>query len=212
MNTTGTARTSRPALRLAVAAVWTALLFAMLGAAVQAITILTGRALMTFGGADGRLPLETLPQLLQADLHEGESAFLTDVPVWLRLLCAGPGIIQALTILAAAVLVTRILRGISAGDSFAPGVRRALRWLAATLCGGALLKAGADFAAVSTLWRLGDLSSPTRLEGFLSPYQGLGFAPPSVPWMLLLLGIIAAALAVAFREGARLKEDTIGIV
>ncbi|MCB0911228.1 MAG: hypothetical protein KDB60_06400, partial [Propionibacteriaceae bacterium] len=32
------------------------------------------------------------------------------------------------------------------------------------------------------------------------------------PWMLILLGVVAGALGVAFRQGARLQEDVDGVI
>lgn len=205
-----TDRRTRGWTRAAAVAVWVVLGLAFIGAVLEVITISTGRVLFTFGGAEGRLPLEHLPQLLQADLRDGQEGYLVDVPVWLRLLCAGATIVQAVTIAAAAVLVVGIIRKVSAGRPFDSAVVRRFNLLALMLVGGGIIQGAVDAAAVGSLWEIA--SSVGREDSFMAPYWGIGVNVPQVPFLTILLGVIAAALSVAFRAGKRLEEETTGIV
>src|SRR5690625_803663 len=89
-------------------------------------TTLTGQYLWTDGAADPRLPLDRLPQVNQAEIRDGYSFYLEDLPGWLRALSAAPALLYAITIALAAVLITRMLRLIAVGDAFGTGVRRIL--------------------------------------------------------------------------------------
>jgi len=66
--------------------------------------------------------------------------------------------------------------------------------------------------AVAVLTTLRASQGPDGGGAFGASYSGLSFNAPDVPWMLMLLGIIAGALALAFREGARLEEEVAGVV
>jgi len=78
--------------------------------------------------------------------------------------------------------------------------------------GGEILQAVAGTIAVAVLSSLVQVGMRGGGGAFGASYSGLGFNGPDVPWMLLLLGIIAGALALAFREGARLEEEVAGVV
>lgn len=198
-----------PAVRVGIAAVWTALVLALLGSLTSFVTVLTGRVLFASGGAEQRLPLTSLPQVVQAELQEGYTGFLTDVPLWLRLFCASPLVVEAVMIAAAGLLVARILRSIGSGDPFGPQVISALRRVAVVLLAGGFLQGILDLAAGRVLW---NVSTDFTTVNIFDRYAVLNYAGPQWPWLLILLGVIAAALAVAFRQGARLQEETVGIV
>lgn len=198
--------------RLAVALVLVAAGLAASGSLLQAWMTVTGRFLWTGGGADPRQPIEFLPQLLQADVREGFSFYLEDLPVWLRAAAAGPALIYAITVTLAAVLVARMLRTIASGDAFGPGVRRPLGGLSLTLLGGGVLHGLADTAAWWLLLRNLPRLSEERGEGYSSALQGIGYDLPDWPVMLIVLGLIAAALTIAFRQGARLREEMAGVI
>jgi hypothetical protein len=173
----------------------------------------TGRYLWAGNGADPRKPLADLPQLIQAEIREGHSRFLEDIPVWLRVLCAMPSVAYAATLILGAVLVARILRTIARGDAFAVQVRRTLVALSLTLVGGGLVAGLLDTAALGTV--IGLSSGATLDDG--SPFDPmvvsvLGTDLPHWPIMLIVLGVVASALTLAFREGARLREELVGVV
>ena len=156
--------------------------------------------------------LTTLPQILQAELAPGETGDLTDVDVRLRLLCAVPTVINMVTIVLAGLLIAGIITRIQKGQPFSSSVQRGWQRLAFVLGFGGILQTVAAVIAVAVLARLRASQGPNGGGAFGASYSGLGFNGPDVPWMLLLLAIIAGALALAFREGARLEEEVAGVV
>jgi hypothetical protein len=186
---------------------------AVLNDAVRAITITTGRSLFVFGGADGRLPLTYLPQLLQAERRDGSTGFLVDAPSWLRLLCASPAVVHAVTIALAAVVVIQIVRRIAAAQPFAKTVLRNWTRVSLILIIGGVIQGIVDSIAVQAIF---DLASVGHQGGGEFPlgadYSGIGTNFPQWPFFMILLGIVAAAIATAFRAGAQLEDEAVGIV
>ncbi len=184
---------------------------AALSGLVQAWMTITGRYLFVSGGADPRKPVVDLPQLLQAEVREGHSMFLEDVPAALRVLAATPSLLAATTFLVAAFLLARVIRSIAAGEAFGARVRSSLTWLSATLLVGGLLQGAVDTAAGAALWnwfpRATDLGGSHELA-----IAGLGLDAPHWPVMIVVLGLVASVMALAFRQGARLQAETDGLV
>lgn len=175
---------------------------AVIGNLATAVAIVTGRSLFTFGGADPQLPLTSLPQLLQADVRPGHTYTVTDLAPGLRVLCASPSIVAAGTIAVAVVLLVGVLNRIAAGRAFDPPVRRRLALLSAVLIGGGLLQGLLDTAAIAAVVASVDQEA----------ISGIGTTPPDWPWTLIVVGVAVTALGAAFTEGARLKEDAVGVV
>jgi hypothetical protein len=177
-------------------------------------SITTGLVLINALGGDltAHQSLTALPQILQAELAPGETGDLTDVDVRLRLLCALPTVINMVTIVLAGLLIAGIIRRIQQGQPFSSAVQHGWEKLASVLGFGGILQTVAAVIAVAVLARLRASQGPNGGGAFGASYSGLGFNGPDVPWMLLLLGIIAGALALAFREGARLEEEVAGVV
>ena len=156
--------------------------------------------------------LTALPQILQAELAPGETGDLTDVDLRLRLLCAVPTVINMVTIVLAGLLIAGITARIQQGQPFSSSVQRGWQRLASVLVFGGILQTVAGVIAVAVLTTLRASQGPDGGGAFGASYSGLSFNAPDVPWMLMLLGIIAGALALAFREGARLEEEVAGVV
>ena len=177
-------------------------------------SITTGLVLINALGGDlaAHQSLTALPQILQADLAPGETGDLTDVDLRLRLLCALPTVINMVTIVLAGLLIAGIIARIQQGQPFSSAVQRGWQKLASVLGFGGILQTVAAVIAVAVVARLRASQGPNGGGAFGASYSGLGFNGPDVPWMLLLLGIIAGALALAFREGARLEEEVAGVV
>lgn len=187
---------------------------------VQVATIVTGRALFTFGGADGRLPLVHLPQLLQADHAEGGSGTLADLDFSMRLLGASPMFVQAVVFVVAAVALVRIVSGISRAHPFNDVVQSNWKLLTMALLGGGLLQAGLETVAwayfssrIGLLFGSGLGITREEQEAFLGgDYSAIGVAMPSWPLTIIVAGLVALALTVAFRIGARLEREAEGVV
>ncbi len=156
--------------------------------------------------------LTALPQILQAELAPGANGDLTDVDLRLRLLCAVPTVINMVIIVLAGLLIAGIIARIQQGQPFSSRVQKGWQGLAFVLGIGGILQTVASVIAVTVLTTLRASQGPNGGGAFGASYSGLSFNGPDVPWMLMLLGIIAGALALAFREGARLEEEVAGVV
>jgi len=174
----------------------------VLGNLATAISVITGRFLFAFGGADPHLPLTKLPQLLQADVRPGHTYTVGDLSIGVRVLCALPSVVAAGTIAFAVILLVGVLGRIAAGRAFEPSVRRRLVLLSAVLVGGGLLQGLLDTAAIAALAVSVDREA----------VSGLATNLPNWPWALIVVGVAVSALGAAFAEGARLKEDAVGVV
>ncbi|PPH43116.1 hypothetical protein C5D09_15135 [Rathayibacter sp. AY1C9] len=205
--------------RVARAVLLIVAVFSVLTALLQTWTVTTGRTLLVFGGADGRLPLRSLPQLLQAEPREGTAPTLADAALSLRLLGALPSLLQAVTIVLAAVFLLRVLRGIAAGRPFDPFVLANWRRLSLALLIGGVAQGLADTAAglylssgIGLLFAAGRVTDEQR-DAFLGgDYQAIGTNLPQWPVPVLLAGVVALALTAAFRAGAKLERDVDGVV
>lgn len=180
------------------------------GALVFSITtgLVLGNALA--GDHTTHASINTLPQVSYF-LMDGDWGDLTDVDLKLRLLCASPVVVDLITVLLAAWLVTRIIDKIGAGASFTPDVPRAWRRLSTVLFTGGVTQGVLNAIALSAI--------QANPKSVLAPHApahasvtAVGFSTSGWPWMLLVLGVIAGAIAVAFRQGARLQEDVDGVV
>jgi hypothetical protein len=179
---------------------------------VRVVTVSTGRVLIALGGAEGRLPLSALPQLLQADLREGTTGYLTDAPWGLRLLAASPAAIHAVTVLWAALVLTRILRHIAGAKPFDVPTISGWRQLTIILVIGGIIQGLADTFAVFEISNLSMQSMSTGKHLLGADYSGIGVNIPQWPILLIVLGLVAGSIAAAFRAGARLQEEAHGVV
>lgn len=193
--------------------------FSVLSDLTQTITIATGRALFAFGGSDGRLPLGHLPQLLQAELREGQSGTLADADLSLRLLCALPSALHAATVALATVFLLRALRGIAQGQPFAPYVLLNWRHLSIALLIGGVAQGLADTVAsvylasrIGLLFGSGIVTREQAVTFLGGDYQAIGTNVPQWPVPIIIAGLVALALTAAFRAGAKLEKDVDGVV
>lgn len=186
---------------------------------MQVGTIVTGRSLFTFGGADSRLPLVHLPQLQQAELDSGESGTLADLDLSMRLFGASPLFVQAVIFLVAVVALGRIVSGIARAEPFNSVVQSNWKLLSLTLLGGGLLQALLSTAAwtyfisrIGLHFGMGSVSLETRAEFLGAHYSAIGGPFPQWPWMIIIAGLVALALTAAFRSGAKLEREADGVV
>ena len=216
--TSGPVRDRPRVFQVARAALLIVALFSTLSALSQGVTVAMG-SLFAFGGADGRLPLVRLPQLIQADLREGAEGTLAEADLGLRLLGALPSFLQAATIVLATVFLLRVLRGIAAGRAFDPFVLENWRRLSLALLIGGVVQGLADTAAnvyltshVGLLFWSGQVTDAQRERFLGGDYQAIGTNLPQWPLPVLMAGVLALALGAAFRAGAKLERDVDGVV
>ena len=196
----------------ALLALWLVVGGAVIGNLGQATAIVAGRSLLAFGDIDPRLPITFLPQLLQAELRNGGTGYLVDVPLWLRIMCVSPLVANSITVFLAALLIAAIIRKIAIGQPFDSRVIRNWKWLSAVLIIGSSVKGLLDAAAGRSIY---NLASPDDVAGGFplgADYMGISVDLPHWPILMMLLGVIAAALAIAFRSGARLESEVDGVV
>ncbi|GEN80030.1 hypothetical protein [Actinotalea fermentans] len=190
-------------LTLAVVAVWVCAGIMALGAVIAAAVLAKGGALWTLGGADGDLDIVQMGLLDQVTPEPGLDPVLADIPLANRLLFAVAPLVTAASWLIAAVLVTRVLRGIAAGRPFGADVVRRLPRAAVALGAGALANLGADMVATIALTaspQVNDLYSTMASEGF------------DFPGTTFVCAVIIGALGVAFRRGAVMERELAGLV
>lgn len=191
----------------AVAVGW--VLLELVGVFSMTTGLLLGNALL--GDTARHQPLTVLPQVLQAELAPGATGDATDVVLWLRLLCATPYVLNVVIVILAALMFHRIIDHVGRGQPFSSTVQRAWTRLSGLLVWGGLAQTALSALAVGII--AGGLQEGTNDRHlFGAEYSGLGINGPDVPWMLIVLGIIAGALAIVFREGARLEDEVAGVV
>lgn len=197
---------------LSVAMVWCAVGGAALLDLVGLFSMTTGLFLVNAleGDVSSHQRLTALPQVSQADLCEGAAGDLTTANVWLRLLSATPTLVNLVTVMLAGVLILRIIGGIRAGLPFEPPMLRRWRRLSATLIIGGLTQALASAGSLLVLSWTASLGAWNPALG--GKYCSIGWNLPDLPWVLIMLGTIASALAMAFARGAKLQEEAEGVV
>lgn len=194
----------------AVSAIWLVIGIAALAAAGTALTIITGRTILTFGDADPHLPLSQLPQLLQADPVAGHQALLSDAPLWLRLLCSVGTVVSCVILCLSGIHLRRVIQGLAQGRFFSHGVLNNWKRLGFVLTLGAIVQGTAETLAFAGIFWITTTENPNEIWG--SNLQGLSVDFPHWPWWTLLLGIIAQAIYGAFKSGAQLEKDVTGLV
>lgn len=133
---------------------------------------------------------------------------VANTPPHIVLLEAAPPVVQAVILAVLTFAMARLLAGIAGGDSFAPSVRNSLTLLSVTAVVGALVHFGVGLLAWS-------ICKPWLESVSTLPINDLVYGRPPFPdWpvTLLIIGILAAAFRVAFRDGANLREEVVGIV
>lgn len=195
-----------------------ALLAALLTLARVAVVV-TGRTLFALGGADGRVSLVELPQLLQAELADGATGYLADLELGMRLLGASPMFVQAVVFMVAALALVRIVAGVAKARPFSGVVQSNWKLLTAALLGGGLLQGALDTVAFAYFGsRIGlffgsgmDVSHEDKASFLGATYQGIGMGVPQWPFLIIIAGLAALALAAAFRLGAKLEREADGV-
>ena len=205
-------QTAPKSARSSVIVIWIVAVLAAAGTALEVFTIVTGRVLFALNGADARLPLSSLPQINQAELREGATGYLVDAPFWLRALCATPAMLYMLIALLAAVLITRALRGISAGRPFSPSVRHSMTKLSLLLILGGILYGALDTIAGLTIYDVAASFTYGTQFPLGGDYMVTSTNLPRWPFFMITTGVVGLALSAAFRAGARLEEEADGLV
>ncbi|CAM3400580.1 hypothetical protein OCAE111667_07845 [Occultella aeris] len=192
------------ATRLAIGFIrWLAILGGVV-AVVQFVAIVRGRS-WSSNSADPPLEIQYLPQITMAQPGAGNSMTAVDLSWWIRLSAALPGLLQAVLLLLAALLLVRILRAIAAHRSFGPEVRRDLSGISLLLILGGVAMALLDLLAVVLLTQ-----TFYPLDGRV--WERFGIELPSVPVFLIALGFVASAFMYAIRDGADLEKEAVGVV
>lgn len=172
-----------------------------------------GRVIVTSTGANPRLVLDALPELLQSDARAGAAPMLADAGIGMRILFMVPSLFHATMVIAAAALLLGALRGIAAGRPFSPPVLERWRRMSLVLLGGGVVQLVLDTTVTNRLgtW-IGHYYGLDRSPaGEVHPVGG-DFASIGANAPTIVAGLVALALTAAFRTGARLVEDADGLV
>jgi hypothetical protein len=127
----------------------------------------------------------------------GELTFL-DPDFGQRLLLVLPGVLATLLALVAVVQLLRLVGTLSAGDPFVPANARRLLVISLAIMRG-------------VLWPLSNAVTTDLLASGTAAERFAGFTM-SVSPLPFVIGLAVAALAEFFRRGAKLREDTAGLV
>ncbi len=127
-------------------------------------------------------------------------ATLADPTVGQRLLDLGPGVLLTALVVTGAWLVLRVLRDVAAGDPFRRRNVTRLRALAFVVAIGLPV---VWFARASV-----DLGLLTSLD----TEAGVAGTVVAVPWAPVVVGMLVALVAEAFKLGAGLRDDVDGLV
>lgn len=204
--------TSTRSTNIALIAVWIVAGGTILTNLIQLTVTTTGRFIFFFWEPDTRMPITALPQVLRADLAAGTDGYLSDAPGWLRALCATPTAANTLTVLLAAILVAGIIRKIAHGQPFNQKVIRNWKLLSFVLIIGGTLEGVLDTVAGQSLMGINGHADEDGAFELGAQYLILIINSPQWPILLMLLGVFSAALAIAFRSGARLESEVDGVV
>ncbi|MCG2622996.1 hypothetical protein LVY72_13925 [Arthrobacter sp. I2-34] len=133
--------------------------------------------------------------------------FVDQEPWYVSVLELAPIILQAIILAVLTFAIARLLAGIPGGDSFAPSVRKSLTLLSVAALAGAIIQFSVGLLAwtICKGWHDANFGPVNDLVYGRPPF-------PDWPVTLLIIGILAAALRAAFRDGAQLREEVAGIV
>lgn len=185
---------------------------ALLGGIWRVVSLVRGRE-WNMSGPDAPLGLQYLPQVTLYEQEGGELMTVLDLPAWLRALAVAPGLVESGALAVAAMVLMTVLMAIGQGHSFSDAVQLYLGRIATTLVASTVAVVVIDVVA---LWQIdvaiSDHRSMARDAGETFDIVGFGTNPPAFPLMALALGLVAAALRWAFRDGARLEREVEGVV
>lgn len=133
--------------------------------------------------------------------------WVRDLPLNVRIITLLPVAVQAIVVAMLTIAGARLLAAISGGEAFTERARRSLTALSAVGVVGGLVQFGVGVLAwkVGSGWLDLDPEDPQ-----VAMYGQLPF--PDWPITLVIIGLLAAALGIAFRAGAKLEEDLQGVV
>lgn len=149
--------------------------------------------------------------LMAFDYPGGRAWFgLGDVDLGVRVPIMAPVVLQTVLIIVVAILVVRLLSDISRGTGFRFRAQLTLKALTIVGIGGGLLQ----FTVGIVAWRVGrglwDLDASVVGDYQVALISAFPF--PQWPLVLILIGVVAMALGVAFRAAARSEQELEGVV
>jgi hypothetical protein len=178
----------------------------------SAFALVRGRSWVV-NGPDTGYPLSFVPQIDNADMDIWKVATALDLPVATRILSAVPGVVLGAALAVAAFLVVRVLREIAHGRTFSVAARLGLGRISLVLMLGGVLSAVLDLVALlSVEAAINPLrESWTRELREDAPHVAVSTVP-SVPVLVIVLGVVAAAAMFALADGARLEDEAEGVI
>lgn len=183
-----------------------------IGAVSVFVSTVRGRTWM-LNGPDPVISLADLPQVPWTGGDVDALATAVDLPAVTRVLVGLPALIDGLLLALGALFVVGIVREIARGRSFSVVARLGLGRLSLTLIIGGVISVAADIAALVSLDRAVRVLRAAWLD------RGVGYdvyvsvsGMPSIPVLVIVLGVIAAAVLFALTDGARLEKDVEGVI
>lgn len=185
----------------------------------RALNVLQGLALawgvvfiaIVVSGLPGDTAPTTLPgvEVLRPGPTATDAVALADLPVVARLVSSVGTAALFVAVGLALGAAARVARHVGAADPFAPGVASALRTGAVALLVAAVVLPLTRVLSLDQVQAWVGSASPERWGEVTLQTSGV---PVGTTLGLLLAAIVLGVLAVAFREGERLRRDTDGLV
>jgi hypothetical protein len=191
---------------------------AMLGvaAAIQgalgAIAVIRGRT-WVLNGPDTPMGVHMLDQVAWTRGDVDAVLTIVDLPAMTRVLAAVPALLVTGSLAIAALVAVTVLREIARGASFSAHARMGLGRISLTLIVGGVASAAADQAALVSLWRVLRPLQEQWVEQLRAEAPSVHLTGvPSIPVLVITLGVIAAAAMFALQDGATLEKEAAGVI
>ena len=166
---------------------------------------------MIQGAVGVPISVSRLPRIVAIDESGSLITSRAELPLGERLLNAAPDVLTSGALAAAAFLLATILVTVARGDSFAATSERALRRISVILVVSSIVAIGLGYlatvitnVAVARLQESGQAAS--------GEYLVIDGPAPTLAWLPLGLGLIAAAFRWVIRDGAALEKEAEGVI
>lgn len=148
----------------------------------------------------GRVPLDYLMQIQQLESRGSKFASLDSLPLPIRALSLSPSIIQVISCIVIALLLLKILSGISTSDPFKKETATLWKWIGVILILWSALQGALDMLAISSITKY----TGNSLE---SDILSISTSAPRFDFWLIGIAIVCFFMARAFVVGKSIKDD-----
>lgn len=179
---------------------------------LAAIAVIRGRT-WVLNGPDTPMSVQTLDQVEWIRGNVDAVVSVADLPAMTRVLLAMPALLVLTSLALAALVVVTVLREVARGASFSARARLGLGRVSLLFIVGGVVSAVTDQAAlVSMRGALRALEERWVQELQADAPSVALTVVPSIPVLVIALGVIAAAALFALQDGATLEKEASGVI